>query len=53
LDQVLTQLADVGKVERAPSMDGRKMTALLMPLKPAKAKARNDPKATPPTNPQA
>jgi len=38
LDLVLEQLADVGKVERPPSMDGRKMTALLMPLKPAKAK---------------
>jgi translation initiation factor IF-3 len=38
LDQVLKQLADVGKVERPPSMDGRKMTALLMPLTAAKAK---------------
>ena len=46
LDQVLEKLADVGKVERAPSMDGRKMTALLMPLKGAKDKARakSDPK---------
>src|SRR5438270_8353978 len=33
LDQVLEKLADVGKVERPPSMDGKKMTALLMPLK--------------------
>jgi translation initiation factor IF-3 len=39
LDHVLTKLADVGKVERPPLMDGRKMTALLMPLKAAKAKA--------------
>src|SRR5262249_7293714 len=38
LDQVLEKLADVGKVERPPSMDGKKMTALLMPLKVNKAK---------------
>src|SRR5262245_7317368 len=36
LDAVLEKLADVGKVERAPTMDGRRMTALLMPSKPAK-----------------
>src|SRR5689334_586632 len=35
LDAVLEKLADVGKVERPPSMEGRKMTALLMPTKPA------------------
>jgi translation initiation factor IF-3 len=35
LDVVLERLADVGKVERPPSMDGRKMTALIMPNKPA------------------
>jgi len=35
LDQVLEKLADVGKVERPPKMEGRKMTALLMPNKPA------------------
>jgi len=41
LDQVLEKLADLGKVERPPSMDGRKMTALLMPLKaPAKGQAK-------------
>src|SRR4051794_37697738 len=44
LDRVLEKLADVGKVERAPSMDGRKMTALLMPLKVAKGKAKSEPK---------
>jgi translation initiation factor IF-3 len=44
LDQVLEKLADVGKVERAPSMDGRKMTALLMPLKAAKGKAKSAPR---------
>ena len=39
LDSVLEKLADVGKVERPPTMDGRKMTALLMPSKAA-ARAR-------------
>lgn len=41
LDQVLEKLAEVGKVERPPSMDGRKMTALLMPVKmPTKGQAK-------------
>jgi translation initiation factor IF-3 len=41
LDAVLERLAEVGKVERPPSMDGRKMTALLMPIKaPAKGQAK-------------
>jgi translation initiation factor IF-3 len=41
LDAVLERLADVGKVERAPAMDGKKMTAMLMPVKaPAKGQAR-------------
>jgi translation initiation factor IF-3 len=40
LDAVLLALADVGKVERPPTMDGRRMTALLMPAKaPAKGHA--------------
>ncbi len=51
LDQVLEQLADVGKVERAPAMDGRRMTALLMPLKATqgkpKSKAKSEPKPAP------
>jgi translation initiation factor IF-3 len=42
LDSVLERLADAGKVERPPAMDGRKMTALVMPNKPA-AKARPKP----------
>jgi translation initiation factor IF-3 len=33
LDAVLEKLAGVGKVERPPMMDGKKMTALLMPTK--------------------
>jgi len=37
LDQVLEKLADVGKVERAPSMDGRRMTVLISPKGAAKA----------------
>jgi translation initiation factor IF-3 len=39
LDAVLEKLASLGKVERAPAMDGRKMTALVTPngkAKPAK-----------------
>ena len=31
LDPVLEKLADVGKVERPPTMDGRRMTAMLAP----------------------
>ena len=41
LDAVLEKLADVGKVERPPTMDGKKMTALIMPNKAAvKAKSK-------------
>ncbi len=49
LDAVLAKLAAVGKVERPPTMDGKKMTALLMPnkaLPKARAKATVD-KPTP------
>jgi translation initiation factor IF-3 len=49
LDAVLEKLAAVGKVERPPKMDGKKMTALLMPnkaLPKARAKATVD-KPTP------
>ncbi len=42
LDAVLEKLAAAGKVERPPMMDGRKMTALLMP---AKAAAKPRPKS--------
>jgi translation initiation factor IF-3 len=35
LDAVLQKLADVGKVERPPRLDGKRMTAMLMPSKPA------------------
>ncbi len=48
LDAVLEKLADAGKVERAPTMDGRKMTVLLMPIKGAKAKAPPKPAAPSP-----
>jgi hypothetical protein len=38
---VLAGLAGVGKVERPPTMDGRRMTAMLMPTKPlAKPKVK-------------
>jgi translation initiation factor IF-3 len=41
LDMVLAGLAGVGKVERPPTMDGRRMTAMLMPTKPlAKPKVK-------------
>jgi translation initiation factor IF-3 len=41
MDAVLAKLVDVGKVERPPTMDGRKMTAMLMPIKSAvKAKPK-------------
>jgi translation initiation factor IF-3 len=46
LDAVLEKLADAGKVERPPTMDGRKMTALLMPNKAA-AKGQAKPAAKP------
>jgi translation initiation factor IF-3 len=51
LDLVVEKLAEVGKVERPPSMDGRKMTALLMPIKapPAKPKAEPKRQQAPPT----
>jgi len=45
LDQVLEKLADVGKVERPPSMDGRRMNVLLTPKATAKGA---QPKATKP-----
>jgi translation initiation factor IF-3 len=43
LDAVLEKLADAGKVERPPRMDGRKMTVLLMPSKPARAQSKPRP----------
>ena len=47
LDMVLEKLADAGKVERPPSMAGRKMTVLLMPVKASgKAKATPQPAKT-------
>ena len=44
MNAVLEKLVDIGKVERPPMMDGKKMTAMLMPLKSA-AKPK-PPKAT-------
>jgi len=46
LDMVLEKLADIGKVERPPAMDGRRMNALLAPVA-VKPKT----KATKPTTP--
>ena len=42
LDAVLAGLAGVGKVERPPAMNGKKMTVLVMPMK-AQAKPRLKP----------
>jgi len=50
LDAVLEKLADAGKVERPPTMDGRKMTALIMPTKGA-GKAQPKPPPPPPAAP--
>ena len=49
LDAIVAKLADIGKIERAPMMDGKKMTAMLMPLK-APTKPPKPPKVpkTPP-----
>jgi translation initiation factor IF-3 len=48
LDAVLAQLAEVGKVERPPTMDGKRMTALVMPTKgAAKPKPKPKPEAPP------
>ena len=46
LDSVLEKLAAVGKMERPPTMDGKKMTALIMPNKSA-AKPKPKPPAEP------
>ena len=45
LDAVLAGLAGVGKVERPPAMDGKRMTVLLMPIKVV-ANPRVNPAAT-------
>ena len=47
LDAVLEKLTEVGKVERPPMMDGKKMTALIMPIK-AVSKPRPKPAADKP-----
>ena len=48
LDMVLEKLADVGKIERPPMMEGKKMTAMLMPLKPP---SKGQPKPAPAPKP--
>jgi translation initiation factor IF-3 len=48
LDSLLEKLADAGTVERPPTMDGKKMTALIMPNKRVvKTKAQPKPAAKP------
>jgi translation initiation factor IF-3 len=54
LDAVLEKLADAGKVERAPAMDGRKMTVLITPKAgKSQPKAPATPKAAAPAAPKA
>ena len=45
LNEIVQMLADVGKVERPPALDGKRMTVMLMPAKPP-AKAKPKPKPT-------
>lgn len=48
LDSILEKLGTAGKIERPPTMDGKKMTALIMPNKSAakpKPKARAETKS--------
>jgi len=53
LDAILEKLGDAGKLERAPMMDGRKMTVLIMPNKvPAKGQSKPAPKSAPKPAPQ-
>src|SRR3954465_6244966 len=47
LDMVLEKLAEVGKVERPPMMDGKKMTAMIMPIKGATKPKPEAPKPNP------
>lgn len=52
LDSFLAKLAGAGAVERPPTMDGKKMTALIMPNKSA-AKPKPKPKSPEKTTPAA
>ena len=48
LDSMLAKLATAGTVERAPLMDGKRMTVLIMPNKSAaKPKPKSVPTKTP------
>jgi translation initiation factor IF-3 len=50
LNEIIQKLADIGKVERPPMMDGKRMTVMLMPAKPPSKKPKPnaaDPKAAP------
>jgi translation initiation factor IF-3 len=52
LDAVLAKLATLGTVERAPKLDGKKMTALIMPNKPpSKSKPKPAEKVKPAEKP--
>lgn len=52
LDSLLEKLATAGKVERTPKMDGRKMTALIMPNKPVGKPKPKPPSETKPAEPK-
>lgn len=50
LNEIIQKLADVGKVERPPLMDGKRMTVMIMPAKPPTKKPKpkaGTPKALP------
>ncbi len=48
MDTILAKLAEVGKVERPPLLDGKKMTAMLMPIKPVSKPKTKPTEAKPP-----
>lgn len=48
MNQIVEQLADIGKVERPPTMDGKKMTAMLMPIKAMSKQKSTKPKLAKP-----
>ena len=53
LDAVLAGLAGVAKVERPPTMDGKRMTVLIMPTKAAAKPVKPQPKPVVKTKPTA
>jgi hypothetical protein len=48
MNQIVENLADIGKVERPPTMDGKKMTAMLMPIKSGSKQKKDSPRLAKP-----